>query len=251
LTSSTELMWSGFSRANALNPAQRHRWRLVIQEAFRKNRLSPGAVVADLGCGSGVLLSKMRERSTELRCVGLDVEPLALELARKVLPGGEFHRVDLSSPDAVLPSGLEGSADVVVCSEVLEHLDTPSAAVTLAGSLLRPGGVFVVTVPSGPMTQFDRAIGHVRHYDLSSLSALLDGNDLRIVRLYRWGFPFHSLFRVAVGLFGAVPSQYTDEHFSARAAIVFRLLDWLFFLNVKSRLLGRQLVAVAVRNHAA
>jgi SAM-dependent methyltransferase len=246
MNSSTELMWSGFSRANALNPAQRHRWRLVVREVFRKGRLPAGAVVADLGCGSGTLLVELRRRAEKLRCIGLDVEPLALDLARKAVPDGEFHRVDLSAP--VLSEDLQGAADVVVCSEVLEHLDNPGAAVDLARSLLRPGGIFVVTVPAGSITRFDLAIGHVRHYAPSSVAALIERPGLRIVKVYRWGFPFHSLFRAAIGMFRVVPSQYTDAHFGARAAIVFQLLDWLFFLNVKSRRVGRQLVAVAVRN---
>jgi SAM-dependent methyltransferase len=247
MNSSTELMWSGFSRANSLNPAQRHRWRLVLRELFGTGSLPVDATVADLGCGSGTLLAQLRNRSPRIRCVGLDVEPLALELARASVPDADLHRVDLTAPGPAVANELEGTVDAIVCSEVLEHLDRPAAAVDLACSLLKPGGIFVVTVPAGAMTAFDGAIGHVRHYDPASLASLLIRNDLEIVKLYRWGFPFHSLFRAAIGWVGSVPDSYSDGKFGLREALLFRCLDLLFFLNVRSQRVGRQLVAVARR----
>jgi SAM-dependent methyltransferase len=251
MSSSTELMWSDFSRANSLNPAQRHRWRLVVREVFREGSLPADAVIADLGCGSGSLLRELSQQSARIRCVGLDIEPLALDLARKVLPSGEFHRLDLSDVGLNVPDGLKGAADVVVCSEVLEHLQNPGVAIDFARDLLRPGGKIVMTVPSGAMTPFDRAIGHVRHYDLQSFAELIEREDLRVARIYRWGFPFHSIFRAAVGVFRVVPSQCTDAHFGRLTAVAFRILHWLFFFNLKSRRWGRQLVAVAYRNRAS
>lgn len=247
MNSSTELMWGGFSRANSLNPAQRHRWRLVCREVFETAALPAGATIADLGCGSGTLLAQLRDRRPEIHCVGLDVEPLALELARHAVPGADFHRIDLTAPDPALPAALHGKVDAIVCSEVLEHLDRPSPAIDLACSLLKPGGIFVVTVPAGAMTAFDRAIGHVRHYDPTALAAMLRRNELEIVRVYRWGFPFHSLFRAAIGWLGSVPDSYSDAKFGVRQAMVFRCLDLLFFLNIRSQRVGRQLVAVARR----
>lgn len=251
MKSSTELMWSGFSRANSLNPAQRHRWRLVAREVFGSSGLQAGATVADLGCGSGTLLAQFQGREPGLHCIGLDVEPLALELARKAVPAADFYRVDLSTPDPALADELRGAIDAIVCSEVLEHLESPSAAVDLATSLLKPGGLFVITVPAGSMTAFDRAIGHVRHYDTATLVSLLGGSDLEIVRVYRWGFPFHSLFRAVIGWIGRVPDSYSDSKFGTRQAIVFGCLDLLFFLNFRSRSLGRQLVAVARRRSSS
>jgi SAM-dependent methyltransferase len=232
-------MWGEYSQANALNPAQRHRWRLVLNEI---GPLRPGAVVVDLGCGSGTLLHLLHERAPQTRLIGLDIEPLALELARKNLPSGEFHRLDLGKDTLI---DLLGIADVVLCSEVLEHVDHPEHTVELARTLLRPGGRFVITVPSGPKTPFDLAIGHIRHYDLDAVRVLFEGGGFRVQRAYRWGFPFHTIFRIAVGLSGAKPSQYSDQKFSAFASLTFRLLYWTFFLNGKRRRWGRQIVAVA------
>jgi SAM-dependent methyltransferase len=244
-------MWRELSRANTLNPAQRHRWRLILGEVAKSVDLNSNPVIVDLGCGSGTLLRKFREKSATARLVGLDIEPLALDLARKAVPDAEFIQLDLSRPAAGLSVEVQGSADVVVCSEVLEHLDHPEHAVQLARTLLRPGGVFVVTVPAGTITPFDRAIGHVRHYDLPRIESLLSSGGFRMRRSYLWGFPFHTIFRMTLGMFRTMPAQWTDDHFGATTAIIFRVLDWMFFLNRKGRRWGRQIVAVSAPVHAA
>jgi SAM-dependent methyltransferase len=243
-------MWRDFSRANALNPAQRHRWRLILREIARRNARHAAPTVVDLGCGSGTLLGRIGRAVPAARLVGLDIETRALELARRAVPRAEFHQVDLSGeePD---PGPLAGSADVAVCSEVLEHLDNPGRAVRLARSLLKPDGLFVVTVPAGPITAFDRAIGHVRHYDLAAVESLLTAGGFDVVRLYRWGYPFHTLFRIAVGMCPDVPAQFTDDRVGRGTEAAFRLLNVLFYLNAKSRRVGRQIVAAAVPRRAS
>lgn len=246
MTSVDAAMWDSFSRANRLNPAQRHRWRLVCEEA-RSAAPSGPLVVVDLGCGQGLLLAHLARLLPKARRIGIDVEPRALELARVNEPSSEYVLGDLQAGALSLPQGLEGQTGVVVCSEVLEHLRAPEEALRLARRLLSPNGCLVVTVPGGGVTRFDRAIGHVRHYDAASLSAALTGAGLRVVRMYRWGFPFHSLFRLAVSLAPASAEPFRDGRLSAAVRLGWEAAYTLFFLNVKHRRLGRQLVAVATR----
>ncbi len=95
----------------------------------------------DLGCGdggtSGIYLTE-HARSY----VGVDVSGAAIELAKA--RGFNAIRVDDAS---LLPFG-DGSFDVVVCSEVLEHLLEPQLATAEAFRVLRQGGRFIVTVPN-------------------------------------------------------------------------------------------------------
>ena len=95
----------------------------------------------DLGCGdggtSGVYLTS-RARSY----LGVDVSEAAIRSARD--RGFEALKID----DACDLPFEDASFDVIVCSEVLEHLFAPLAAATEAFRLLRPGGRFIVTVPN-------------------------------------------------------------------------------------------------------
>jgi SAM-dependent methyltransferase len=101
----------------------------------------PSDHTLDLGCGdggtSGVYLSE-HARSY----VGVDVSEAAVELAE----GRGLTAMQIETA-AALPFAA-GSFDVVVCSEVLEHLFEPHLAVAEAFRVLRPGGRMIVTVPN-------------------------------------------------------------------------------------------------------
>lgn len=72
-------------------------------------------------------------------------------------PEAQAHRwiyVNLAretAPDIVADAGAlplrDGSADCVICTEVLEHLPDPAACVAEGHRLLRPGGTFIASVP--------------------------------------------------------------------------------------------------------
>jgi len=236
-------LWGNFSLANELSPAQRHRWRLVIREL---QHLPKSALVVDLGCGSGALLERIGSAFPHASLVGLDADATALAIASKRLPSAQFQLVDLDASGETLD--LRGTADAVVCSEVIEHLETPQRALQLAKQLLRSGGRLVVTVPAGPMNDFDRAIGHRKHYTVHELTELLSAAGFDDVRAAGWGFPFHTLFRVALALRPGTTEQFTDEKIGGMHRAVFALLNALFYLNVRSRKIGRQLIATATKS---
>jgi SAM-dependent methyltransferase len=260
LTEATETLWQHYSLSNELNPAQIHRWRLIATEARAcipatdgiqstvrppEANVPPGAtVIIDLGCGSGALLERVEAARPGARLIGLDVEPRALDLARARLPHAQFLAVDLCSGDRI--ESLRSSASLVLCSEVLEHLGQPEAAIRQARDLLAPQGRLIVTVPAGPITPFDRRIGHLHHYTLPEVSLLLSSNGFRLVRSYLWGFPFHTLFRMAIHRFPGAVEGYSDRRLGTAKRVVLRILHQLFFLNMRSQRLGRQIVAVAV-----
>lgn len=56
--------------------------------------------------------------------------------------------------------------DVILYSDVLEHIEDAVAEVARAAGLLRPGGRLIVVVPAYPalFSEFDAAIGHYRRY---------------------------------------------------------------------------------------
>jgi 2-polyprenyl-3-methyl-5-hydroxy-6-metoxy-1,4-benzoquinol methylase len=119
VTDPNKRIWHEYSVANAKNPAQLHRWRLIVREV--KGAASPGAVIVDLGCGSGALLKRLGVLDGAT-LIGVDMEPRALEIARTQVPEAHFYRADLDNVNNRELESLAGRADVVTCSEVLEHL---------------------------------------------------------------------------------------------------------------------------------
>jgi hypothetical protein len=63
---------------------------------------------------------------------------------------------------------------------------------------LASGALLVVTVPGGPMSAFDRHIGHRRHYTTGELRALLETTGFAVQECGGAGFPFFNVYRRTV-----------------------------------------------------
>jgi 2-polyprenyl-3-methyl-5-hydroxy-6-metoxy-1,4-benzoquinol methylase len=106
---------------------------------FRRYVGGPGRRVLDLGCRDGAL-TRVYAGGNEVVGVDADRDALA-EAARQ---GIETHWADLDEP----LDFADGSFDVVVAGELLEHLRDPHRLVADARRVLRPGGTLVASVPN-------------------------------------------------------------------------------------------------------
>jgi SAM-dependent methyltransferase len=93
----------------------------------------------DIGCGSGVVLSVMARHGWVAE--GTELSWVAAERLRQ--EGFQVHVGDLEQLNL-----REGSFDVVILSEVVEHLLEPRLALARARDLLRPGGALYLTTPN-------------------------------------------------------------------------------------------------------
>jgi SAM-dependent methyltransferase len=109
--------------------------------------LPPGArTVLDVGCNVGDSLRWARDQGIE-RLRGVDINPAAVRAATKQLSGlGDVQVLHGSADELPFP---DGSADVVLCLEVLEHIpeDLRGKSVSEMARVLAPGGRLILTVP--------------------------------------------------------------------------------------------------------
>lgn len=112
------LHWLAEARARLVPPAAR-----------------PGAVLVDVGCGGGLLTPHLHGKG--YRHIGLDLTRSALEHAAD-------HGLTPVRADAGALPLADGSADVVVAGEILEHVPDLPSAVAEACRVLRPGGLLVL-----------------------------------------------------------------------------------------------------------
>jgi SAM-dependent methyltransferase len=145
----------------------------------------------DLGCGDGRLSSELG--AGELTAA--DVSAVALERARKRLPGATVVELE---PDAPLPFA-DSSFDLVLCTETLEHVRDVQLLLSEARRVLRPGGTLALTTPAhGRLTgldvvvrgferRFDPLSPHLRFLTRRSLRRLLGelGFEVRMLRRER------------------------------------------------------------------
>ena len=115
-----------------------------------RSRLQPSAAVLDLCCGSGEAAAPWLDAGFQV--TGLDVSPLALELAEKRHPG--MQRVEGLAEDPPLENG---SFDAIQLSVALHEFPRPAREQVLQSCLrlLKPGGwlVLVDLHPAGPLLQ--------------------------------------------------------------------------------------------------
>ena len=106
------------------------------------------AIVVDLGCGSGVMLAEVLQAKAGWTGFGLDISRASVAYARRLAEHkrvgrrSHFQRCNIAD----LPF-VTGSVDLVIASEVIEHLPEPRAALTEIARVLAPGGFLVLTVP--------------------------------------------------------------------------------------------------------
>ena len=125
--------------------------RSGLDRARRQARMLAGmlrdvtgpAVIIDLGCGDGSALAIAAERNPAHRFAGIDWSGDALRQAQAA--GLTVMRASVSG--ASLPVA-DGAADVVIMSELIEHLVDPDGAVAEARRILRPGGSLLLSTPN-------------------------------------------------------------------------------------------------------
>ena len=105
-----------------------------------------GQRVLDAGCGPGYLLAELRRRSPDAELYGLEMSAESVASARRRLgKGAQIVQGSLAGPLVFPPA----SFDVVILTEVIEHLKAPEQTLRHLTPLLRPGGEFIITFPNG------------------------------------------------------------------------------------------------------
>ena len=96
----------------------------------------------DVGCGAGALLEMFSQKNPEAFSVGCDLLP-----GRDHASNNSPHPVFAAADAAALPFAAD-TFDCAVCTETLEHLADPAAALAELGRVLAPGGALLATVPN-------------------------------------------------------------------------------------------------------
>ncbi len=205
----------------------------IIRHELAKLRFS---TLLDVGCGNGSKLA-MLNLPPSCQVVGVDISEGALSLARSTVETAAFQLLDIEKePHA-------GRFDVVICSEVLEHLDSDVDA--LENIREACGGSFIITVPAKPLDPIGRQVGHIRHYTKRELHDKLTGAGFEVVQMRSWGFPFHTLYRIILNRFS--DSARLNLGGGSKIGPLRRLILWLLSQSFKLNVLplGREIIAVA------
>lgn len=242
--------WRAYADAASQNPAQEFRRRLIL-DRLALTRTSGPVRILEVGSGQGDFARDLAASRADVEMLGLDLSEAGCEMARRKVPGGTFLQRDLLKP-LELPEKFRGWATHAVCSEVLEHVDDPVFMMANIRPYLAPGARLVVTVPAGPMSAFDRHIGHRRHFTPEVLQQVLVGAGYGTADVSGAGFPFFNLYRLVVVARGEkliadvhAGGDHDQPRLSWLGRAAMRSFGLLFEMNRTQGRRGWQLVAQA------
>lgn len=149
----------------------------------------PGVrTVCDLGCGNGYLDAQLGSRG--YRVLGIDAADTYLDIARR-FNGSErvtFEKGLIAPELADRVLSAHGPFDLVVSSDVIEHLYDPLEMLHTVAALLRPGGTAVIGTPyHGYLKNIAISVlgkwdehhsvhwhgGHIKYFSVASLRKML------------------------------------------------------------------------------
>jgi SAM-dependent methyltransferase len=238
-----ETHWGRYAESATENPAQimRHEIvaRLLCEDAGK------GAMrILDFGSGQGDLLQKLSALLPNARLVGAELSETGVAISRRKLPTATFLAADIFQASPELTE-FRGWATHAVCSEVLEHVDDPLAFLKCARDYLAPDAYLIVTVPGGPISAFDKHIGHRQHFDRAKITSLLERAGFSVKRTYLAGFPFFNLYRILVIAHGERLVRDVEAKSFGLARFAMKLFRLLFHANLLDSPFGWQVVATA------
>lgn len=132
----------------------------------------------DLGCGMGNIAIPLA--SLGYRMTGIDISP-------KNINNAKSRQITVDNPvflvgDAENFLHEKERMDFVICSEVLEHLNSPHRALNLINKILRNKGLLIVTVPNG-YGPYSLVADHLRNKVISRISNIQPSEHVKTFSL--------------------------------------------------------------------
>jgi len=199
--------------------------------------------VLDIGCGAGTLSFYLA--SKDIQATGVDISIRAIEACGitakrlRLEKNTDFKVLDFSK------ESIERKFDLVLCLELLEHLEDDKLAIKKIYENLEDNGVVIISTPSknaplyklGLTKREDKRSGHLRRYTMEELTGLLKDAGLKIIETRKTEGIFRNfLFYNRLGL---LPLKFAN-----RFTIISDLFT--FIDNITLKLFGEaQIIVVA------
>jgi len=122
--------------------------------------------------------------------VGIDIDVAAVELRRSRLGERSILRADAEDLKSV---GLDGTFDIILCGDILEHLSCPGRALEGVRCFMGPTSELIVSVPNSfallanlrfTMGRFKDGAQHVASFSKFNLQTLLERHGFELKELY-------------------------------------------------------------------
>jgi 2-polyprenyl-3-methyl-5-hydroxy-6-metoxy-1,4-benzoquinol methylase len=175
------------------NPIQRFLLGNFFKNLVSLTKTKTVDSILDVGCGEGFTLNRLRENGIGKRLEGIEYLQAAIDLGKQTYPDIKIVKGNIYE----LPYK-DNSFDLVLCTEVLEHLEKPQDALK---ELVRVSKKYlVISVPNEPFfmlaqlirgknwSRFGNDIEHINHWTMLGFSQFVKKSAK--VKILSKRFPF-------------------------------------------------------------
>jgi SAM-dependent methyltransferase len=165
--------------------------------------IEDGSRVLDFGCYDGYIVRRLRGLA-KIHGVGIDISPSAMALAKQAAKNEGLDGLEFVVTDGANLPFPDGSFDVVVCSEILEHVPDLDAVLAEIARVLVKGGRLYATMPNSLSDvwqpfhalcrRVDQVEGHLRRMTRPEFLTALQRHGLQPTRVRYRGFVLSALW---------------------------------------------------------
>lgn len=155
--------------------------RDMIKRILRSIGLRKDARILDVGCSGGLLISELKKEGYQ-DVSGIDLSKEAIKICKS------SGIKDALVRDACYTGMGDSSFDVVIASDILEHIRDDRKAIAEWRRILKKGGRLIIFVPAFMLLygSHDRANRHFRRYNWPALKRLIEGSGFAVERHSCW-----------------------------------------------------------------
>ncbi|KAF4186721.1 hypothetical protein CNMCM7927_005108 [Aspergillus lentulus] len=119
-----------------------HTWRTAANSAaYLLPHLRPDMHILDIGCGPGTITVDLARLVPQGHITGLELSPSVLEQARSLAADNAISNITFLSADANALPFPEGTFDLVLCHQVLQHVRDPVHILREMRRVTKEGGL--------------------------------------------------------------------------------------------------------------
>jgi len=193
--------------------------RRIVDAFIEAGNLLEGALVIDMGCGSGAFTGLLQQRGH--KCIGLDLAEGLLRVGRERFPEAGFVAGDVEA----LPFPADSLSGVLL-SGLIHHLPNPSQCAQEVFRVLKPGGHFFAFDPNrlNPFMYLYRD----RSSPLYSAKGVTENERPIIAKQVAQVFRGAGFF-VKTNYISGLQYNYVASSFAQRLLPIYNIIDGILF----------------------
>ena len=171
------------------NPLKKYLIESFYSSFMAEVKMLKPKTVLDVGCGEGFTLERLHKKNIGENLVGIDFLKRAIEIGKKERP-----HLDLRQGNIYKIPFKDNSFDLVICSEVLEHVDDPEKGLKELVRVTKKN--LLLSVPNEPLfmmanflrgknlSRWGNDIEHINHWSTDKFKKFV-GSEITVKKVLR------------------------------------------------------------------